>query len=60
MIALQTWLNSRWTAFRDETGASLVEYALLLVLISVVAIAAMTLVGTDVNNTFSNVASRMP
>ena len=38
MLAVQTWIQSRWMDFRDDRGASLVEYALLLVLIAVVAI----------------------
>ncbi len=42
---------------RDERGASLVEYALLLVLIAVVAIAALTFLGGTVANTFNNVGN---
>ena len=38
-----------------EEGQGLVEYALILVLISVVAIAIMTLVGTSIQNVFSDV-----
>ena len=34
---------------RDEEGASLVEYALLIGLIAVVCVAAVTLIGTNVN-----------
>jgi Flp pilus assembly pilin Flp len=37
---------------RDEEGQTVVEYALLLVLISIVAIAIMTLVGTSVTDVF--------
>lgn len=44
---------------RDERGASLVEYALLLVLIAVVAIAALTFLGGTVANTFNNVANNL-
>lgn len=59
MLAMQTWMQSRWMAVRDETGASLVEYALLLVLIAVVAIVAIGIVGDEVNSTFENVGSEM-
>ena len=38
-----------------EEGQGLVEYALILVLISVVAIAIMTLVGTSIKEVFSDV-----
>ena len=33
----------------DEEGASLVEYALLIALIAVVCIAAVTVIGSNVN-----------
>ena len=59
MLAMQTWMQSRWMAFRDETGASLVEYALLLVLIAVVAIVAIGVVGQEVNSTFEEVGSSL-
>ncbi len=42
---------------RDETGASLVEYALLLALIAVVAIGALTFLGHTVSNTLNNVGN---
>lgn len=41
---------------RDEEGQTMVEYSLILFLISVVAIAVLTLVGLDVINTFQGVA----
>jgi pilus assembly protein Flp/PilA len=50
------WFQGR---ARDERGASLVEYALLLVLIAVVAIAGLTFLGHTVNNTFNNVAGNL-
>ena len=53
-----------WTAFqsriiREEEGASMVEYGLLVALIAVVAIAAVTLVGSAVSTNFSEVASSL-
>lgn len=41
------------TRIKDERGASLVEYALLLALIAVVCIAAITLIGEGANKTLS-------
>ena len=38
---------------RDEDGQTLVEYGLIVALISVVAIAALTLVGTSVKDIFN-------
>jgi Flp pilus assembly pilin Flp len=42
---------------RDETGASLVEYILLAVLIGVAAIAGMTFLGTTTNNRMNNIGT---
>lgn len=41
----------------DERGASLVEYALLLALIAVVAIGALLFLGGAVHNTLQNVGN---
>jgi pilus assembly protein Flp/PilA len=41
----------------NERGASLVEYALLVALIAVVCIVAITFVGTNASQTFSNVGN---
>ena len=45
--------------FTNEEGADLAEYALVLVLISVVAIAAMRLLGTQVSTVFSAITSTL-
>jgi len=44
---------------RDEDGASLVEYALLVALIAVVCIVAVTLLGSNASTKFSNVGSTL-
>ena len=41
----------------DETGASLVEYALLVALIAVVCILAITFLGSSASTKFSTVGS---
>ncbi len=43
--------------FNREEGQSLAEYALILALIAVVAIAALTLLGSNVASTLSNIAT---
>lgn len=48
------WLKAR---FSDDRGASLVEYALLLALIAVVAIGALIFLGHSAGNTLQNVAN---
>ena len=45
---------------REEEGATVVEYAVMLVLIVVVAIAVITILGNKVNNAFNAVADAMP
>jgi pilus assembly protein Flp/PilA len=42
---------------RDDEGASMVEYALLVVLIAIVALVAVRLAGTEVSTTFSEIGS---
>ena len=41
---------------REEAGQTLVEYGLILALISIVAIAALSLVGTNVTAVFNDIA----
>ncbi len=40
-----------------EKGASMVEYALLVVLIALVALIAVQLAGTELSSTYSEIAS---
>jgi pilus assembly protein Flp/PilA len=41
---------------RDEDGPTAVEYAVMLALIIVVCVSAITTLGSNASNTFSNVA----
>ena len=43
----------------DTDGATMIEYAILASLIAVVSIAAITTVGTNVNNTFTSVGTSL-
>ena len=54
MLALWTKMTS-W--IQEEKGASMVEYALLVVLIAIVALVAVQIAGTEVSETFSEIAS---
>ena len=44
---------------KDESGVTAIEYALIAALIAVAAIGAFTVVGTNLSNTFSTVASKL-
>jgi pilus assembly protein Flp/PilA len=56
MLALWTKLTS-WA--KDEKGASMVEYALLVVLIAIIAIIAISLAGQNVSKAFSTIATSL-
>jgi pilus assembly protein Flp/PilA len=44
---------------RDEQGASLVEYGLLLSLVAVVCIAAISLLGTNISGLLTTLAGKI-
>ena len=54
MLALWTKATA-W--IKEEKGASMVEYALLVVLIAIIALVAVRLAGNEVSNTFSEISS---
>ncbi len=43
-----------------EKGQGLVEYAIILALVAIVVIAVMRLLGPQIGNTFSTIASSLP
>ena len=45
--------------FRDERGATAIEYGLIAALIAVVLIGGLTLVGGDLNNMFSTISTKI-
>jgi pilus assembly protein Flp/PilA len=46
--------------FKDEEGATAVEYGIMVALIAIVIIAAVTLVGQGLSTTFQSVADTIP
>jgi pilus assembly protein Flp/PilA len=42
---------------RDESGATMVEYGIMVALIAVVCIAAVSTLGTNISTLFSSVAT---
>jgi len=57
---MTTFVN-RFKAFlKSEDGPTATEYAVMLALIIVVALGAITALGTKVSTTFSNVTTALP
>ena len=53
-------LQNLWMAlWSDESGQDLAEYALLIALIAIVVIAAVTLLGGNINTVFNNIAGAL-
>jgi pilus assembly protein Flp/PilA len=44
---------------KDESGATAIEYGLILALIAMVIITAVTTLGTKINNAFTKTASNL-
>jgi Flp pilus assembly pilin Flp len=59
MERIADWMTSLYIRFKtvreDEKGQALVEYALILALISVVAVATLALIGTGVNTILTTI-----
>jgi len=45
--------------FREEKGVTAIEYGLIAALVAVAIIAAVTIVGDELDNTFSTVGSKL-
>lgn len=56
---MKTLWNKMQQFLRDEEGVTAIEYALIAALIAVVIIAAVTLVGTEVEDTFYTIATAL-
>jgi pilus assembly protein Flp/PilA len=56
IVRAWTWVQ----VLRNEKGQGVIEYAVLLALILLVAIAMIKAVGPKVNNTFSNINANLP
>jgi pilus assembly protein Flp/PilA len=60
MLLMYASLRGRLAqVFDNEDGQGLTEYALILALIAIIAIAALTLLGGSVSNVLSTVAGSM-
>ncbi len=54
---LKTWLEAKFV--KDERGASLVEYILLVALIALAVIAAVMFLGGGINDKFNEAGSAL-
>jgi pilus assembly protein Flp/PilA len=52
---MRTWFAS----IRDEDGQALVEYALILALVSIASIAMLTALGTDIGEILTSVSDAL-
>ena len=59
LLRLLTDFRQSLAVARDETGQGLTEYALILALVAVVAIAALVLLGGDISSFLSSVAGQV-
>jgi Flp pilus assembly pilin Flp len=58
VMVLESFSASRFLTFiRDDRGQGLVEYALIIATVSIVAIAALNIIGKKANNSLNNAAS---
>ena len=57
LFVLRTWLQARFT--KDERGANLVEYILLVSLIALAVMAAVLFMGKQLNSSFDNAGSKV-
>ena len=53
------YIQKAFKAFRREEGQALVEYALILALVSVASIAMLTTLGVDIGNVFTAVSGEL-
>ena len=56
MLKLYLWIRN---LLADEEGQTMAEYALILVLVSIVAIVALTLMGTQINTIFNTIKNEL-
>jgi len=57
LFVLKTWLQSKFS--KDERGASMVEYILLVALIALAVIAAVVFLRGQVQDKFSDAGSQL-
>ena len=54
-----TWLFARVQSLKDEEGQALVEYALILALVSIAAVATLKVTGTSINTILTKINAEL-
>jgi pilus assembly protein Flp/PilA len=54
---MKSIMNTLASLHREESGQGLVEYVLIIALISLAAVTSMSTLAVDINSAFKNVAS---
>ncbi len=57
LYVLRTWIRARWS--RDERGANLIEYLLLVSLIAIAVMAAIAFLGSQLSPKFNDAGSHL-
>ena len=57
MLFLLEWLKT--FVVKEEEGQTLIEYALIIVLIAIVVIAALTILGPTIANVFTKISANL-
>jgi len=48
-----------WDLIQEDSGQDIAEYAIMLAVILIIVVGTVKLIGSNANNTFSNVASSL-
>jgi len=59
MTEIYTKLMSRMVYLKSKKGQTLVEYGLILALVSIVVIAVLTTLGTKIQNIFTTISTSL-
>jgi len=52
-------MSKLYAFFKDESGATAIEYGLIAAGISIVIVASVNAIGTSLNTTFTNVSTQL-
>jgi pilus assembly protein Flp/PilA len=58
-VQLYVWLVTMKSRLQNQKGQGLVEYGLILAIISLASIAALELVGANIDSMYNNAAAKM-